>query len=119
MKGTEFIGFSPNSKNFQLAWEFGMYICDEPQLERWGKTLGRFNANDAAIAKVTDPLLAITYEAAKSGLLERPPHFVEAYPGNYYQVLQDNLAQITSGVFTPEAGAADLIIQLNKAIASQ
>ena len=119
MKGTEFIGFAPNGKNFQLAWEFAMYICDEPQLERWGKTLGRFNANDAAIAKVTDPLLAITYEAAKSGLLERPPHFVEAYPGNYYQALQDNLAQITTGVFTPEDGAADLIIQLNNTIASQ
>ena len=45
--------------------------------------------------------------------------FTSAYPGNYYQVLQDNLAQITSGVFTPEAGAADLITQLNATIAGQ
>jgi hypothetical protein len=52
-------------------------------------------------------------------LLERPPHFVEAYPGNYYQALQDNLQQITTGVFTPETGAADLITQLNAIIAAQ
>lgn len=119
VRGTEFIGFAPNNKNFDLAWEFATYICDEPQLTRWGEALGRFNANNAAIAKVTNPLLAITFEAAKSSLFERPPHFVEAYPGNYYQVLQDNLAQITTGVFTPETGAADLITQLNATIVNQ
>lgn len=119
VRGTEFIGFSPNSKNFDLAWEFAAYICDEPQLFRWAQALGRFNSNDAAIAKVSDPLLAITVDAAKSSLFERPPHFTEAYPGNYFQTLQDNLAQITSGVFTPESGAADLITQLNATIAGQ
>jgi multiple sugar transport system substrate-binding protein len=119
VRGTEFIGFAPNNKNFDLAWEFATYICDEPQLLRWSQALGRFNSNDAAMAKVSDPLLSITIEAAKSSLFERPPHFTEPYPGNYYQVLQDNLAQITSGVFTPEAGAADLITQLNATIAGQ
>jgi multiple sugar transport system substrate-binding protein len=63
--------------------------------------------------------LSITFEAAKSSLFERPPHFVLPYPGNYYQALQDNLAQITTGVFTPEAGAEDLIKQLNATIAAQ
>ncbi|WP_160317507.1 ABC transporter substrate-binding protein [Ornatilinea apprima] len=119
VRGTEFIGFSPNSENFDLAWEFATYICDEPQLLRWGETLGRFNSNNAAIAKVTNPLLSITYDAAVSSLFERPPHFTEAYPGNYYQVLQDNLAQITTGVFTPEEGAADLIEQLNDTIVNR
>jgi hypothetical protein len=37
----------------------------------------------------------------------------------YYQALQDNLQQITTGVFTPETGAADLITQLNAIIAGQ
>lgn len=120
MRGTEFIGFSPDSPNFDVAWEFATYICDEPQLERWGKALGRFNANNAAIAKVSDnPLLQITYEAAVSALFERPPHFTEAYPGNYYQVLQDNLAQITAGQLTPEEGAKELITQLNDTIVNQ
>jgi multiple sugar transport system substrate-binding protein len=119
VRGTEFIGFAPDSPNFDLAWEFATYICDEPQLLRWGETLGRFNSNNAAIAKVTNPLLTITYDAAVSSLFERPPHFVKAYPGNYYQVLQDNLAQITSGVFTVEDGAADLITQLNLSITAQ
>jgi multiple sugar transport system substrate-binding protein len=119
VRGTEFVTISPTSANADLAWEFVTYICDEAQLTRWGQALGRFNSNDAAIAKVTDPLLAITFEAAKSSLFERPPHFTQAYPGNYYQVLQDNLAQITSGVFTPEEGAADLITQLNATIAAQ
>lgn len=119
VRGTEFIGFSPNSKNFDLAWEFATYISDEPQLLRWSQALGRYNSNNAAMARVSDPLLAITIEAAKSSLFERPPHFVEAYPGNYYQVLQDNLAQITTGQLTPEAGAADLITQLNATIVNQ
>ncbi len=119
VRGTEFIGFSPDSPNFDLAWEFATYICDEPQLTRWGQALGRFNANDAAIAKVDNSLLKITFDAAVSSLFERPPHFVEAYPGNYYQALQDNLAQITAGEFTPEEGAADLIIQLNDTIVNQ
>ncbi len=119
VKGTEFIGFAPNGKNLDLAWEFATYICDEPQLTRWGQALGRYNSNNVAISMVSDPLLAITTEAALSSLLERPPHFVDAYPGNYYQALQDNLAQITSGVFTPEAGAADLITQLNDTIVNQ
>jgi multiple sugar transport system substrate-binding protein len=119
VKGTEFIGFAPNGKNLDLAFEFAAYICDESQLTRWGQALGRYNSNNVAIANVTDPLLAITTEAAKSSLLERPPHFTQAYPGNYYQALQDNLAQITTGVFTPEAGAADLLIKLNEIIAAE
>jgi multiple sugar transport system substrate-binding protein len=119
VRGTEFIGFSPDSKNFDLAWAFATYICDEPQLTRWGEALGRFNANDTAVAKVKNPLLQITFDAAVSSLFERPPHFVEAYPGNYYQVLQDNLAQITTGELTPEKGAEDLIKQLNDTIANQ
>jgi multiple sugar transport system substrate-binding protein len=119
VRGTEFVTISPTSANADLAWEFVTYICDEPQLLRWSQKLGRFNSNDKAMAQVDDPLLKITIEAAKSSLFERPPHFAKAYPGNYYQVLQDNLAQITSGVFTPEAGAADLIVQLNSTIVSQ
>ena len=51
----------------------------------------------SSISEVNDPFLAITAEAAISSLFERPPHFVAPYPGNYYQALQDNLAQITSG----------------------
>lgn len=117
VRGTEFVTISPNSANADLAWEFVTYICDEPQLLRWTQKLARFNSNEKAMAQVDDPLLKITIEAAKSSLFERPPHFTQAYPGNYYQVLQDNLAQITSGVFTPEAGAADLITQLNATIA--
>ena len=117
VRGTEFVTISPTSANADLAWEFVTYICDEPQLLRWTQKLARFNANEKAMAQVDDPLLKITIEAAKSSLFERPPHFTQAYPGNYYQVLQDNLAQITSGVFTPEAGAADLITQLNATIA--
>jgi multiple sugar transport system substrate-binding protein len=117
VRGTEFIGFSPNSKNLDLAWEFATYISDGPQLERWAKALGRFNSNNAAMAKVSDPLLSITIDAAKSSLFERPPHFTEAYPGNYYQVLQDNLAQITTGTLTPKTGAVELIKQLNATIA--
>jgi multiple sugar transport system substrate-binding protein len=119
VRGTEFIGFSPDSPNFELAWEFATYICDEPQLTRWGQALGRFNANDAAIAKVDNALLKITFDAAVSSLFERPPHFVDAYPGNYYQVLQDNLAQITSGALTPEKGAEELIKNLNDTIVNQ
>jgi multiple sugar transport system substrate-binding protein len=119
VRGTEFIGFAPNGKNFDLAWEFATYICDGPQLSRWAKALGRYNSNNTAMSTVNDPLLTVTIDAAKSSLFERPPHFTEAYPGNYYQELQDNLAQITAGSFTPEAGAEDLIKQLNATIAGQ
>jgi multiple sugar transport system substrate-binding protein len=115
--GTEFIGFAPNNKNFDLAWQFATYICDEPQLERWGKALARYNSNTVAMSKVSDPLLSITIDAAKSSLLERPPHFVDAYPGNYYQELQDNLARITTGKYPSiAAGAKDLITKLNEII---
>ena len=119
VRGTEFVTISPTSPNADLAWEFVTYICDYPQLLRWSQKLGRFNSNEKAMAEVSDPLLQITIDAAKSSLFERPPHFTQAYPGNYYQVLQDNLAQITTGVFTPEAGAADLITQLNATITGQ
>ena len=51
VKGTEFIGFAPNGKNLDLAWEFATYICDEPQLTRWGQALGRYNSNNVAISK--------------------------------------------------------------------
>ncbi len=119
VKGTEFIGFSPTSKNLDVAWQFAMYICDEPQLERWTKALARYNANEVAMSKVQDPLLQITIDAAKSSLLERPPHFVGAYPGNYYQELQDNLARITTGKYpSVDDGAKDLIKQLNDIIAA-
>jgi ABC-type glycerol-3-phosphate transport system substrate-binding protein len=64
-------------------------------------------------------LLTITAEAAESALPERPPFFVAPYPGNYYQVLQDNLAQITNGAMTPEEGTQALIEQLNAVIAGQ
>jgi multiple sugar transport system substrate-binding protein len=119
VRGTEFAAISPTGKNQDLAWEFVTYITDEPQLERWGKALGRFNSNQVAMSKVSDPLLAITIDAAKSSLLERPPHFVKPYPGNYMQVIQDNLAMITSGQLTPEEGAAKLITDLNATITGQ
>jgi multiple sugar transport system substrate-binding protein len=116
--GTEFIGFAPNNKNFNLAWQFATYICDEPQLERWGKALARYNSNTVAMSKVSDPLLSITIDAAKSSLLERPPHFTQAYPQNYYQELQDNLARITTGKYASISdGAKDLIAKLNEIIA--
>ncbi|HCS38320.1 MAG TPA: sugar ABC transporter substrate-binding protein [Anaerolineaceae bacterium] len=117
VRGTEFVTISPATANADLAWEFVTYICDEPQLVRWSEALGRFNGNQKAMAQVDNSLLKITIDAAASSLLERPPHFTTAYPGNYYQALQDNLAQITTGVFTPEDGAADLITQLNATIA--
>jgi multiple sugar transport system substrate-binding protein len=119
IRGTEFIGFNPNDPNFDLAWQFVMYLIDEPQLKQVGETIGRFNANDVVNTEVEDPLLAITAEAAKSSLSERPPQFVDAYPGNYYQALQDNLAQISSGQMTPEEGAAALVESLNAIIAGQ
>ena len=120
VKGTEFMGFAPNNKNFKLAWEFATYICDEPQLERWTKALARYNANEVAMSKSSDPLLTITIDSAKSALLERPPHFTVAYPGNYYQELQDNLARITTGKYPSIlAGGKDLITQLNTIIAAQ
>jgi multiple sugar transport system substrate-binding protein len=119
VRGTEFIGFAPNGKNLDLAWQFATYICDEPQLTRWVQSLGRYNANLVSMSKdPSDPMLAITIAAAKSSLLERHPHFVAPYPGNYYQDLQDNLAAISAGKFTPESGAADLVKQLNSDIAN-
>jgi multiple sugar transport system substrate-binding protein len=119
VRGTEYIGFAPNNKNFDVAWEFVKYIMDEPQMTRWAEALARYNSNEVVLSKVSDPLLQITTDAAKSALLERPPHFVEAYPGNYYQELQDNLAQITTGKFTPEEGAKDLVEKLNAIIAGE
>jgi multiple sugar transport system substrate-binding protein len=119
VRGTEFIGFNPNDPNFDLAWQFVMYLVDEPQLKQVAETIGRFNANDVVNSEVEDPLLTMTAEAAKSSLPERPPFFVEPYPGNYYQALQDNLALITSGEMTPEEGAAALITELNAIIAGQ
>jgi multiple sugar transport system substrate-binding protein len=119
VRGTEFIGFAPNGKNQDLAWEFATYITAEPQLTRWTKALSRYNANLDSLSKVSDPLLAITVDSAKSSLMERPPHFTQAYPGNYYQELQDNLALITTGKMTPEEGAKDLVEKLNASIADQ
>jgi multiple sugar transport system substrate-binding protein len=119
IRGTEMVTFSPTSENFDLAWEYVKYMIDEPQMKRWAEALGRFNSNDVVIAEVDDPLLAITADAAKSSLFERPPHFVAPYPGNYYQALQDNLAQISSGQMTPEEGAAALIESLNAIIAEE
>ena len=109
----------PTAQTLILPLNLLLTVRDEPQLTRWAEALGRYNSNNVAISKENNPLLAITTEAALSSLLERPPHFVEAYPGNYYQALQDNLAQITTGVFTPEEGAADLITPLNDTIVNQ
>jgi multiple sugar transport system substrate-binding protein len=119
IRGTEFIGFNPNDPNFDLAWQFVMYLMDEPQLKQVAETIGRFNANDVVNSEVADPLLGITAAAANSSLTERPPQFTAPYPGNYYQALQDNLALISSGQMTPEEGAKALIESLNAIIAEQ
>ncbi|MBI9050566.1 MAG: extracellular solute-binding protein [Anaerolineaceae bacterium] len=118
IRGTEYIGFAPNG-HIDLAWEFAMYICDEPQMTRWTELLARYNSNEVSLSKVSDPLLEITTEGAKSALFERPPHFVEAYPGDYLQILTDNLAAIELGDVTSDEGAANLIEELNAVIAAE
>lgn len=117
VRGTEFIGIAPNAHQ-DLAFEFAAYICDEPQMSRWAKTLGRFNSNQVALSEIKDqPLLQITVDAAKDALTDGYPLFVKAYPVNYNQALLDNLAAIYEGSMTPTDGAKALITQLNQDIA--
>jgi multiple sugar transport system substrate-binding protein len=117
VRGTEFIGIAPNAHQ-DIAFEFAAYICDEPQMSRWAKTLGRFNSNMVALSEIKDqPLLQITVDAAKNALTDGYPLFVKAAPVNYNQALLDNLASIDEGSLTPADGAKALVAELNQDIA--
>jgi len=117
VRGTEFIGIAPNAHQ-DIAFEFAAYICDEPQMSRWAKTLGRFNSNMTALNEIKDqPLLQITVDAAKDSLTDGYPLFVKAAPVNYNQALLDNLAAIDEGSMTPADGAKALVTELNQDIA--
>lgn len=115
VQGTEFLGVAPN-KHADLAWEFVTYICDEPQMTRWAQALGRYNSNEASLAKVQHPLLETTKQAAASSLFNWPPFFVKSYPANYAQAIVDSVSAIYEGKLSVEEGSASLIDELNSVL---
>lgn len=120
VKGFEFIAVAPN-ENADIAWQFAAYVAEKEQMTRWAAALGRFNSNDAALADpavASHPLLAITNEASKHAIFNRPPFFVEAYPTDYWPVLLDGVASIIEEDETPEEGAQRIVEELNEVIES-
>jgi multiple sugar transport system substrate-binding protein len=118
IKGTEFIAFPPNDKNFDIAFKFATYICDEPQMTRWATLLSRYNSNLKTLAKVNDPLLQVTVASANSALEMMPPLFSKAYPTDYLPTIMNNIAAVENSQMTPEQGAQELIPKLNAIIAA-
>ncbi|MQX96485.1 extracellular solute-binding protein [Sinorhizobium medicae] len=121
VKGFEFIAIAPKA-NAKIAWEFAAYVAEKKQMTRWAAALGRFNSNDAALA---DPqvsshsLLAITNEASKHAIFNRPPFFVKPYPSDYWSVLLDGVADIVEGDETPQDGAKRIVDELNELVADE
>lgn len=121
VKGFEFIGVAPN-ENAKISWQFAAYVAEKKQMARWAAALGRFNSNDAALADpavANHPLLAITNEASKHAIFNRPPFFVKPYPTDYWSILLDGVANIVEGDETPKEGAERVVGELNELIASE
>jgi len=121
VKGFEFIAVAPKA-NAKLAWEFAAYVAEKKQMIRWASALGRFNSNEAALADpqvAGHPLLAITNEASKHAIFNRPPFFVKPYPTDYWSVLLDGVADIVEGDETPQDGAKRIVGELNELIEAE
>jgi len=122
VKDFEFIGVAPK-ENAKIAWEFAAYVAEKQQMVRWAAALGRFNGNDAALAEpqvASHPLLAITLEATKHAIFERPPFFSKPYPADYFSVLLDGVADAVDGGRDDVRQLAENIIDdLNELIAEE
>lgn len=119
IKGVEILGVAPN-ENADIAWKFAAFVADKKQATEWAATLGRYVANEAALASpevVDNPLIQLTNEATKDALFNQPPFFVEPYPNDYWSALGDNAGRIAAGELSPEEGAAALVESLNEILA--
>lgn len=115
IKGHEILAVAPN-EHADVAWEFAAFVAEKQQITRWASTLGRYVANDAAMAEpevAEHPLIEITKRAQEEALFNRPPFFVEPYPNDYWSALTDNASAIVEGDMTPEEGAQALVERLN------
>jgi len=122
VKGFELIGVAPK-ENAKIAWEFAAFVAEKQQMTRWAAALGRFNSNDAALAEpeiASHPLLAITNEASKHAIFNRPPFFIKPYPADYFSVLLDGVADAVDGGHDDVRQLAENIIDnLNALIAEE
>ncbi len=119
IKGYEFIGIAPN-KHADIAWKFVAHVIEKDQMSRWAAALGRLNSNDAVLSMpeiASHPLLAITSEATKHALFNKPPFFVEGYPNNFWSTMSDNAISVVDGDMSPYDGANKLIEELNAMLA--
>jgi len=119
VSGYELISIATQNPNADLAWEFATFLTDYYAMYELGQELGRYNANAAAMADVTNPLIAITFKAAEGAVFNQAPFFVEPWPSDYFPIINENMIGIYEGMMTPEEGAQQLIVDLNEMLASQ
>ncbi|MCX5512958.1 sugar ABC transporter substrate-binding protein [Kaistia algarum] len=119
IRSYEMIGVAPG-KHADLAFEFATYITEKNQMARWAKLLSRYNANAAAMAdpEVSAlPLIKVSVEAAHGAMDVAAPYFIGSVPSCYNSTVTDVAAATADGEYTPEAGAKEMIAQLNDCLA--
>jgi multiple sugar transport system substrate-binding protein len=116
VQGYEFIGVAPKAHS-KLAFEFAAFVTEKQQMIRWAAALGRYNSNIESLADPSvssNPLLAATYQSAKTALYNKPPFFLGTFPNSYWSAITDNASAVADGEMTPEEAASDLIEALNE-----
>ncbi|OLP61594.1 sugar ABC transporter substrate-binding protein [Xaviernesmea oryzae] len=119
VQGYEFIGVAPKA-NSKLAFEFAAFVTEKQQMTRWAAALGRYNSNVESLADPSvssNPLLAATYESAKTALYNKPPFFLGTFPNSYWSAITDNASAVADGDMKPDEAASELIEQLNEILA--
>lgn len=119
IRNYELVGVAPG-KHMDIAWEFATFITAKEQMARWAKLLARYNSNLAAMAEpdVTAlPLIAKSVEAVDGAMDVNPPYLIHPVPACYPSTIVDVVSAASDGEFTPEAGAQELVAELNACLA--
>jgi multiple sugar transport system substrate-binding protein len=119
IRSYEMIGVAPGP-HADLAFEFATYITEKNQMARWAKLLSRYNANAAAMAdpEVSAlPLIKVSVEAAHGAMDVAAPYFIGSVPSCYNSTVTDVASATADGEYTPEAGAKEMVKQLNECLA--
>ncbi|WP_244540210.1 ABC transporter substrate-binding protein [Kaistia soli] len=119
IRSYEMIGVAPGP-HADLAFEFAAFITEKSQMARWAKLLSRYNANAAAMAEPDVsalPLIKLSVDAAHGAMDVAAPYFVDSVPSCYNSTVTDIAAATADGEYTPEAGAKEMISQLNACLA--
>ena len=119
IRSYEMIGVAPGP-HADIAFEFAAYLTDKDQMARWAKLLSRYNANAAAMAEPDVsalPLIKVSVDAAHGAMDVAAPYFVSSVPSCYNATVTDVASATADGEYTPEAGAKEMIAQLNECLA--